>query len=146
MNRILVFNDDEGLRILYAQELAEEGYDVFAASDAPGLMELTEKERPDLIVMDARSGKNEVPLLLGRIRDMYPSLVIILCTPYSHPKCDPDLILAAHHVMERPCLREVKLRIKSALALSGRFLAGIGHDKDERPAIHCQQGLWEPIG
>jgi len=36
MNKILIVDDDEMIRMLYADELDEEGYDVFTIGDCTG--------------------------------------------------------------------------------------------------------------
>ena len=52
MSKILVVDDDAAIRMLYADELEEEGYDVITWGEAYRLMELVADESPDLIVMD----------------------------------------------------------------------------------------------
>jgi CheY-like chemotaxis protein len=45
MNRVLVVDDEKAIRMLYADELTEEGYDVIATGDGSGLMALIEQKR-----------------------------------------------------------------------------------------------------
>jgi len=71
MNKILVIDDDQGVRMLYADELAYEGYEVVTCDDGSMLMTSIKKERPDLVVMDTRLGKYDGLDLLQDIRNTY---------------------------------------------------------------------------
>jgi two-component system cell cycle response regulator DivK len=51
MNRILVVEDDEFNRDLLTQ-LLEDDYEILAADDGATCIEVAERERPDLIIMD----------------------------------------------------------------------------------------------
>ncbi len=51
MNRILVVEDDEFNRDLLTQ-LLEDDYEILAAADGATCIEMAERERPDLILMD----------------------------------------------------------------------------------------------
>ena len=44
MKRILIVDDDEAIRLLYADEFAEEGYEVITSGDGSSLLEIMEKE------------------------------------------------------------------------------------------------------
>ena len=54
MKKILIADPDEELGSVYAEELAEEGYQVATCSDAAELMNAIVKERPDLIMIDTQ--------------------------------------------------------------------------------------------
>ncbi|MCF8143340.1 MAG: hypothetical protein K9N21_05410 [Deltaproteobacteria bacterium] len=70
MNRILVVNDDDtAIRLLYTDELTEEGYEVITREGDIGLMELIEKKRPDLVVLDMPPGEGEDMRLCRNIKE-----------------------------------------------------------------------------
>ena len=46
--KILVLDDSPAIRLLYEDELSEEGYEVMTCDDGSGLMETIRKKRPDL--------------------------------------------------------------------------------------------------
>ena len=71
MNKILVVDDDQGVQMLYADELADEGYNVVTCGDGSRLMEFIKKERPDLVVMDMKLGKYDGVNLLQDIRNAF---------------------------------------------------------------------------
>ena len=51
---ILVVDDEEHIRLLYSEELKEEGYDVITAEGGHRLLERIEQEKPDLVVLDIK--------------------------------------------------------------------------------------------
>ena len=71
MKRILVVDDDEAIRILYAEELADEGYEVITNDGQSQIMTIIKEKEPDVIVMDIRLGKNNGLDLLQEIRNRY---------------------------------------------------------------------------
>ena len=52
MTRILVIDDDPGIRRLIAFTLADEGYTVDEASEGDGALQLVEQHHPEIIVLD----------------------------------------------------------------------------------------------
>jgi two-component system response regulator (stage 0 sporulation protein F) len=56
MYTILVLDDDESIRLLYQEELSDEGYEVLSGSDGAALDELIVEKRPDLVLLDLKLG------------------------------------------------------------------------------------------
>jgi CheY-like chemotaxis protein len=54
MAKILVVDDEEHIRLLYSEELKEEGYDVITAEGGHGLLGRIESDEPDLVVLDIK--------------------------------------------------------------------------------------------
>jgi DNA-binding response OmpR family regulator len=117
MKKILVVDDNESIRMLYADELTEEGYYVITHSGDSRLMPLIKENRPDLIVMDLRLGNDNGLALLQEIRSRYYSLPVILCTAYPVSKCDLKTTAADHYVVKSSDLTELKTTIKGALKM-----------------------------
>lgn len=122
MNKILVVDDEESIRILYADELTEEGYEVITSGDGSLLLDLIEQERPDLIVLDIRLAKHDGLDLLQDIRNTYYDLPVVLCTAYSTFKYDLKSIAADYYVVKSSDLKELKLKIKMAIEGTKQFL------------------------
>jgi CheY-like chemotaxis protein len=59
--RVLVVDDDEGIRALVSVVLADEGYDVAAAIDGQDALERCREQCPDVILLDIN-----MPRLNGR--------------------------------------------------------------------------------
>lgn len=58
--RVLVIDDDEGVRAMFSRVLAREGYSVQVAATAEEALGLVEQKRPDAILLDLR-----MPLING---------------------------------------------------------------------------------
>ena len=114
MNRVLVVDDEKAIRMLYADELAEEGYDVIATGDGSGLMELIEQKRPDLVLLDIKLGKDDGLDLLQDIRNTYYDLPVVMCTAYPDFKYNLKSIAADYYVVKSSDLRGLKAKIKMA--------------------------------
>jgi DNA-binding response OmpR family regulator len=136
MNKILIMDDDQALQMLYADELVEEGYDVFTSGDASHLMEFIEEKRPDLVVMDIRLGKYDGLDLIQEIRNTYSQLPVIICTACPSFRRDMKSIGADYYVEKSSNLEELKLRIKMALGGIGQPLSSSSPGK-----IHQKEGI-----
>jgi DNA-binding response OmpR family regulator len=149
MNKILVIDDDQGIRMLYSDELTEEGYEVVTSGDASRVMEFIEKKSPDLVVMDIRLGERDGLDLLQDIRNTYDKLPVIICTAYPSFRQDMKSTAADYYVDKSSNLEELKLKIKMALGGSGQppsfSSPGEFHQKEGIP--RGQLGLkWENTG
>jgi DNA-binding response OmpR family regulator len=58
--RVLVIDDDEGLRSAYSRALTREGYSVHMAASAEDALAYVKQQRPDAILLDLR-----MPLING---------------------------------------------------------------------------------
>ena len=115
MNKILVIDDDQGVQMLYADELTDEGYDVVTCGDGSRLMEFIQEEQPDLVVMDMRLGKYDGVDLVQDIRKAFDQLPVILCTAYPSVREDLKSVAPDDYVLKSSDLSELKLKIGKAL-------------------------------
>ena len=115
MNKILIVDDDQGIRMLYAEEFTEKGYDVVTCGDASRLMEFIRKERPDLLVMDIRLGRHNGLDLLQDIRNVYSNLPVIICSAYPAFQHNPKSTAADYYVTKNSDLQEIKSVIQLAI-------------------------------
>jgi DNA-binding response OmpR family regulator len=115
MNKILILDDDEFIQMLYAEELTEEGYDVITSGDDPLILELIDKEDPDLVLMETKLIEHDGLDLLQDIRNTHYNLPVILCTAYTSLKYDLRSIAADYYVVKSSNLKELKFKIKIAL-------------------------------
>jgi len=127
MNKILVMDDDQGARMVYADELTEEGYEVFMCDDGSRLMMFIREERPDLVMMDIRLGEYDGIDLLRNIRNTYDNLPVIVCTADPGFKHDLRSVAADDYVLKSSDLRELKHKVgraferrKNSPSLGGR--------------------------
>ncbi|MFH1035860.1 MAG: response regulator [Pseudomonadota bacterium] len=115
MPKILIVDDEEHIRFLYSEELADEGYEVVTADSGFQLLERIEAEKPDLIILDIKMVDYNGLDLLQDIRNKYYDLPVILCTAYDTFKEDMKSIAADFYVIKSFDLTELKNKIKMAL-------------------------------
>jgi len=123
VNRILVVDgdDDVAIRLLYTDELTEEGYDVIARQGGPGLLELIETKRPDLVVVDITPRENDGSYVFQDIRNLYDDLPVIMSTLNSNGQTDRGLTVNDRHLEKSSNLRELKRTIRRAFRSNEHF-------------------------
>ena len=88
MKRILVVDDEESIRLLYKEELEEEGFVVEVAGDGLEALERFPLFKPDLITLDIKMpGLNGIETL-KRIRETERQIPIVMCSAYGEYKQD----------------------------------------------------------
>jgi len=115
MKKILIVDDEDVIRMLYSEELEDEGYDVITTGSGHGLIELVEREGPDLIILDIKMAEHDGLDLLQDIRKEFYNIPVILCSAYSSYKGDLKSIAADYYVVKSADLSELKQKIKMAL-------------------------------
>ncbi|MDR1085256.1 MAG: response regulator [Deltaproteobacteria bacterium] len=115
-SKILVVDDEAHIRLLYTEELGEEGYEVITAENGAGLLERIDKEKPDLVVLDIKMVDYNGLDLLQDIRNKYYDLPVILCSAYDTFKDDMKSIAADHYVVKSFELDELKQKISEILS------------------------------
>lgn len=113
--KILIVDDEEVIRMLYGEELEEEGYTVVTAGSGHGLIEMIAQEKPDLVVLDIKMAEHDGLDLLQDIRKDFYNIPVILCSAYSSFKGDLKSIAADYYVVKSADLSELKQKIKMAL-------------------------------
>ncbi|MDR1658600.1 MAG: response regulator [Deltaproteobacteria bacterium] len=115
MTKILVVDDEAHIRLLYSEELTEEGYEVITAENGLNLLERIDTEKPDVVVLDIKMVDYNGLDLLQDIRNKFYDLPIILCSAYDTFKDDMKSIAADHYVVKSFELSELKEKIKEVL-------------------------------
>ena len=115
MPKVLIVDDEKHIRLLYAEELEEEGYEVALASDGTGILELIEKEKPDVVVLDIKMVSTNGLDVLQEIRNKFYNLPVILCSAYGSYKVDIKSIAADAYVVKSSDLTELKNKIVQVL-------------------------------
>lgn len=121
MAKILVVDDEEHIRLLYSEELRDAGYEVITAESGYKLLELIEKEKPDLVVLDIKMVDYNGLDLLQDIRAKFYDLPVILSTAYDTFKEDTKSMAADFYVVKSFDLTELKKKIAMALEARESF-------------------------
>ncbi len=125
MSRILVVDDDSSIRLLYKEELKEEGYTVAVTSDCKNFMETVASFMPDLIILDIMMGQFNGLDLLHKIRHDYYDMPVIICSAYLTFRYDLRSIAADYYVTKSADLSELKFRVRMALESRDQTLEGL---------------------
>lgn len=123
MNKILIVDDEEAIRLLYEEELTGEGYEVITSNGIEGLLEVIHRKKPDLVVLEINMKELSGAEILQEIRKAYHNLPIILCTAYPALKCDANSLAADCIMSKRSDFGELKFKVKMAMEGGRRFLA-----------------------
>jgi two-component system, NtrC family, response regulator PilR len=84
--KILVVDDDEGIREFLEIMLTREGYDVTTAPDATKALSRCRKEKFDLILTDLRMPKVDGIEFLKAVKEISQEAMVILITAYASPE------------------------------------------------------------
>ena len=115
MAKILIVDDEESIRLLYQQELSEEGYEVIVAENGKECLEKLDQETPDVVILDVRMPVMDGIETLGRIINKKKELPVILNTAYSSYKDDFMTWAAEAYVVKSFDLAEMKAKIREIL-------------------------------
>ncbi len=115
MAKVLIVDDEEGIRMLYSMELEDEGYDVVTLPDGKDLLKTIKREKPDCIVLDIKMREFNGLDLLQSIRKEFYDLPVILNSAYSSYKVDLKAVAADYYVVKSSDLTELKEKLRIAL-------------------------------
>jgi two-component system response regulator (stage 0 sporulation protein F) len=113
--KILIVEDEEGLRFLYKEELEAEGYEVLTAGNGREAIQQLEEGRPDLIILDIVMPVMDGMEALGRIVGKERKIPIILNTSYPGYRQDFMSWAADAYVTKSTDLGELKDKVRELL-------------------------------
>ena len=130
-NRILVVDDDAGIRNSLARILRSAGNEVVVAKDGFDAIEVAREFQPDLLLVDIRMPGMDGVETFRRLRELIPSLVAIFMTAYSgSDKTNEASERGALSVVAKPlAIEELMKMVKSALATAPVLIV------DDDPAL-----------
>jgi len=117
-SKILVVDDEKHIRMLYQEELEDEGYAVVTSDGEDSILDLLEREAPQVVILDIRLGPDKSGLdLLQLIRSRKAHVPVILSTAYDSFQHDLKSIAADYYVVKSVDLSELKAKVRQALGL-----------------------------
>jgi two-component system response regulator PilR (NtrC family) len=138
MAKILVVDDDQGMREFLEIMLTQEGYSVSTASDAGRALSRCRKETFDLIITDLKMPKMDGIEFLREVKDLSPETMVILITAYASGE---TAITAMHegaydYIEKDFAIEELKKIIRNALTKKGI----------NRDDVHLLKEVGEAVG
>ncbi len=116
MSKILVVEDEQHQRELYAMELQEEGYDVDQASNGKEAVDMVKSNKYDLVILDIRMPEMDGIEALGKILSRDKKIPIIIYTAYSNYKSNFMTWTADAYITKSSNLDELKEKINELLS------------------------------
>jgi CheY-like chemotaxis protein len=116
MKKILVVDDEENIRLLYQEELEEDGYTVDVAAHGQEALEKLNTFQPDLVTLDIRMPGMDGVETLRKIKEVQRDLPVILCSAYGEYKQDLTTWASDAYVIKTSDLTELKGTIKTLLS------------------------------
>jgi CheY-like chemotaxis protein len=113
--KLLVVDDEENIRMLFKEELEEEGYQVEAASNGLEALEKLKGSSFDLVVLDIKMPGMDGIQALNEIKNLNKDQPVILCSAYGEFKQDFSSWVSDGYVVKSADTRELKQTIKHIL-------------------------------
>ncbi|KYG59588.1 response regulator [Planococcus maritimus] len=82
MKRILIVDDQQGIRLLLKEVFEREGYETWIAGSGREALELTEEECPDMVLMDMKMPGMDGIELLKQLKQRQHDCKVIMMTAY----------------------------------------------------------------
>lgn len=83
INKVWIIDDDRSIRWVLEKALVQEGFDTEAFEEGRSALSRLNREQPDAIITDIRMPGMDGLTLLGRIREGFPQLPVIVMTAHS---------------------------------------------------------------
>lgn len=120
MHKILLVEDEQHQRELYATELEEEGYEVEQAGNGKEAVDMVKTTKYDLVILDIRMPEMDGIEALGKILSRDKKIPIIIHTAYSNYKSNFMTWTADAYVTKSANIEELKNKITEILAARAR--------------------------
>ena len=113
--KILVVDDEENIRLLYKEELTEEGYDVVLAENGYKALDIARNTDVDVVVLDIKMPKIDGIETLRQLKEEKRDLPVILCSAYGEYKQDFSTWASDEYIVKTADLTELKAVIRNLL-------------------------------
>ncbi len=113
--KILVVDDEENIRLLFKEELEEEGYVVHVASNGYDALQKLRDTQFDVVVMDIKMPGMDGIQALNEIKNSNKDQAVILCSAYGEFKQDFSSWVSDGYVVKSADTGELKQTIKNIL-------------------------------
>ena len=116
MSKILIVEDEQHQRELYAMELQDEGYEVDQAANRKDAVDKVKAGKYDLVILDIRMPEMDGIEALGKILSRDKKIPIIIYTAYSNYKSNFMTWTADAYITKSSNLQELKDKIREILS------------------------------
>jgi two-component system nitrogen regulation response regulator NtrX len=101
--RILIVDDEQGIRATLGQLLEFEGYEVRAVGNAVDALTEYQKQRPDLVFLDVKMAGIDGVEALKKIKELDPSAIVVMISGHATIQTAVEATqLGAYDILEKP--------------------------------------------
>lgn len=112
MPLLLIADDSEDIRELYALEFEGDGYEIITASNGDEAIKMARDGKPDLVILDIGMPEKDGLEVIGEISRMNGGTPVIVNTAYPLFKLDYRAHHAASWVMKSSNLDQLKSAVR----------------------------------
>ncbi|WP_195576402.1 response regulator [Paenibacillus sp. 1001270B_150601_E10] len=80
--KVLIVDDQNGIRVLLMEVFSGEGYEAYQASNGKEALELVQQVTPDIVLLDMKIPGMDGLEILKQIKQMKPNMNVIMMTAY----------------------------------------------------------------
>ncbi|NMM55078.1 response regulator [Paenibacillus aquistagni] len=80
--KVLIVDDQNGIRVLLMEVFSGEGYEAYQASNGKEALELVQQVTPDIVLLDMKIPGMDGLEILKQIKQMKPDMNVIMMTAY----------------------------------------------------------------
>lgn len=113
--KILVADDEMSIRLLYSEELKEEGYEVYLAANGREALDIVNKVPLDLVILDIKMPEMDGIEALRQIKEKQPDLPVLLSTAYGEYRQDFATWASDEYLVKSSDLEDLKAAVKRYL-------------------------------
>jgi two-component system response regulator PilR (NtrC family) len=148
MAKIMVLDDDQGMREFMEIMLVKEGYDVTSVGEPAKAIELCRKTAFDLVITDLKMPKINGIEFLKTIKDQRPETVVILITAYASGETAIDAMKeGAYDYLEKGgSIEDLKKVVRSALLKKGLIIENHVLKNEEKAKGTTENSFYGMIG
>lgn len=116
--KILIVDDQFGIRALLSEVFSQEGYETFQAENGRVALEIVNREKPCLVLLDMKIPGMDGLEILKQIKKMEPDMKVIMMTAYG----ELDMLKEAsklgvlRHFTKPFDIEELKLEVNKQMA------------------------------
>src|SRR3989339_1193492 len=92
MAKIIIIDDEAGMRQVITKILVPQGHEVFAAEEGIQALEICRKESPDLALMDIRLPDMDGGEILAGLKRIKPQLPVVILSGFGDVDAAADLV------------------------------------------------------
>ncbi len=112
MIRVMIIDDEAHVRRLYTDILTREGFEVIALASPGKVLDIIEKNRPDIIILDIELDSDNGLEFIEKFKAECPDLPIILNSAYSIYMSDFKTWMAEAYIVKSSDLQPLIDKIR----------------------------------